>query len=127
MIIQWLTLLGLMLVIGLWLASMRERERALRAARGICQAHEVQLLDETVGLSGVRVRRHDGWLQCQWRYAFEVSLRGHDRYAGQLWMAGGRVVGLHAGWPPPPADAMDVDTRVVDLLTRMRRQDQDAT
>jgi len=127
MITQWLTLLGLMLAIGLWLASMRGRERALRAARGICHAQEVQLLDETVGLSGVRLRRHDGWLQLQWRYAFEVSLHGHDRYAGQLWMAGGRVVGMHANWPPPPTDAMDMDTRVVALLTRVRRQDEDAT
>lgn len=125
MITQWLTLLALMLVIGLWLASMRGRERALRAARGVCQSQEVQLLDETVGLSGVRVRRHQGWLQLQWRYAFEVSLHGHDRHAGHLWMAAGRMIALHADWPMPPADALDA--RVVDLLARARRRDGDAT
>lgn len=125
MITQWLTLLGLMLVIGLWLASMRGRERALRAARGICQAQSVQLLDETVGLSGARLRRHQGWLQWHWRYAFEVSLHGHDRYAGHLWMAGGRVVGLHAEWPAPPANVLDMEPGVAALLARVRRQDDE--
>lgn len=123
MITQWLTLLGLMLVIGLWLAAMRSRERALRAARGICKAQVVQLLDESVGLSGLRLRRHHGRLQWMLRYAFEVSLDGQDRHAGHLWMAGRRVVGLHGDWPPPPGDALDMDPKVVDLLQRVRHRD----
>lgn len=123
MITQWLTLLGLMLAIGLWLAALRSRDRALLAARNICRTQEVQLLDETVGLDGWRLRRHRGRLQWMLRYAFEVSLDGHDRHPGHLWMAGGRVIGLHGDWPPPPADALDVDSKVSDLLERMRHKD----
>ncbi len=128
MITEWLTLLGLMLALGLWLGAMRSRERALHAARGICRTQVVQLLDETVGLSGLRLRRHHGWLQWMLRYDFEVSLDGHDRYSGHLWMAGGRVIGLHGQWPAPPSDALDVGPKVIDLLQRAgRRDDADAT
>lgn len=123
MITQWLTLLFLMLVIGLWLAAMRSRDLALHAARGICRSQDVQLLDETVGLSGLRLqRREDGRLQWTLRYAFEVSLDGHDRYAGSVWMAGGRVTALHGNWPSPDSGALDVDSKVTDLLHRIGHQ-----
>jgi hypothetical protein len=124
MITQWLTLLGLMLVIGLWLAAMRSRDLALHAARGICRSQDVQLLDETVGLSGLRLRRgQDGRLQWVLRYAFEVSRDGHDRHAGLLWMAGGRVVAMRGDWPSPATDALDVHSKVTDLLRRIGRRD----
>ncbi|GAB3034019.1 hypothetical protein GCM10027285_15940 [Oleiagrimonas citrea] len=122
MINEWLFLLGLMAAIGLWLAAMRNRERALHAARGICKTQGVQLLDESVGLSGLRLRRHDGLPQWMLRYAFEVSLDGQDRHTGHLWMAGGRVTGLHTGWPQRTLEEVaDPDHAVVDLLQRARR------
>ncbi|MBB6184037.1 DUF3301 domain-containing protein [Oleiagrimonas soli] len=117
---EWLFLLALMAVIGLWLSAMRSRELALRAARSICKAQSVQLLDESVGLSGLRLRRGEGLPQWMLRYAFEVSLNGQDRHAGHLWMVSGRVVDLHTEWPTPEASA-GAETQVVDLMQRVRR------
>jgi hypothetical protein len=125
MITQWLTLLFLMLVIGLWLAAMRSRDLALHAARGICRSQDVQLLDESIGLSGLRLqRRQDGRLQWTLRYAFEVSQDGHDRYAGYVWMAGGRVIAMHGNWPSPASGALDVNSKVAELMRRIGHRDQ---
>ena len=55
-----LLLIVLMAIAGTWLVLSRARDRAIREARWRCQQHGLQLLDETVGLSGVRVRRFRG-------------------------------------------------------------------
>lgn len=111
MIEEWLYLLALIAAVGLWLAALRARELALQAARNLCSAHSVQLLDETVGLAGLRPRRHHGRLRLALRYSFEVSLDGSDRHRGDLWMLDGRVVAASTPWqqalepvsPPMPA------------------------
>jgi hypothetical protein len=87
-------LLGLLAIIGLWLKLSRGREQAIGEARQQCRQHGLQLLDETVGLRGVRVLRQKGpWLleRC---YTFEVSIDGNDREPGKLWMVGRTVTGL---------------------------------
>jgi hypothetical protein len=123
MITEWLSLLTLIGVIGVWIGAMRSRERALHAARRICSAQSVQLLDETVGLGGLRLRRRDGLLRLMLRYDFEVSLDGLDRYPGHLWMVGGHVVEIGSHWSPRVSDSehLDAERQVVDLLGRMRR------
>ena len=124
MIGQWLLFLCMLAVAGLWLGAMRSRERALAAARRICAAHGVQLLDETVGLSGLRLRRHHGMLELMLRYGFEVSLDGCDRRPGHLWMAGGRVARVATNWTPPGAIVgEDAGKTVVDLLQRLHKPD----
>lgn len=124
MIGQWLLFLGMLAAAGLWLGAMRSRERALASARRICAAHAVQLLDETVGLSGLRLRRHHGMLQLMLRYGFEVSVEGLDRQPGTLWMAGGRMVSATTNWLPPDANGSgNAEKTVVDLLQRLRKQD----
>ncbi|OOG45609.1 DUF3301 domain-containing protein [Rhodanobacter sp. C01] len=81
-----LLLLVLAAIVGLWLKLSVARERAVREARRQCQQHGLQLLDETVGLRGVRLRRINGLRRLERCYGFEVSIDGHDREPGRLWM-----------------------------------------
>ena len=57
-----LLLLALGGIVGLWLKLSVARERAVQEARRQCQQHGLQLLDETVGLRGVRLLRVNGLL-----------------------------------------------------------------
>jgi hypothetical protein len=80
--------------IGLWLKLSVARERAVREARRQCEQHGLQLLDETVGLRSVRLRRIDGWRRFERCYSFDVSIDGDDREPGRLWMIGQALSGL---------------------------------
>jgi hypothetical protein len=86
-----IALLAFAAVAGLWFKSTRARERAVDEARRQCAHHGLQLLDETVGLRSVRVRRVDGRRQLEVGYGFEVSAHGDDRQEGRLWMRGDRL------------------------------------
>lgn len=81
-----LLLLVLGAVVALWLRLSVARERAVREARRQCQQHGLQLLDETVGLRGLRLRLINGRRRVERCYGFEVSIDGHDREPGRLWM-----------------------------------------
>ncbi|GLQ96713.1 DUF3301 domain-containing protein [Dyella mobilis] len=87
-------LLVLVLLVGLWLRLSRARDRAIQEARSRCQQHGLQLLDETVGLSGWRLRRFGDQRVLERRYSFEVSIDGNDREAGHLWMIGNVLTAL---------------------------------
>lgn len=87
-------LLALLGLIGAWLKFSRGREQAVDEARRQCRQHGLQLLDETVGLRSLRLRRGPGPLQLERCYTFEVSIDGDDREPGRLWMIGRRVTGL---------------------------------
>lgn len=89
-----LLLLVLVAVIGAWLRLSVARERAVREARRQCQQHGLQLLDETVGLRAVRLRRVHGLRRLERCYGFEVSVDGHDREPGRLWMLGDALSSL---------------------------------
>ncbi|MFC4762341.1 DUF3301 domain-containing protein [Dyella koreensis] len=86
-----LLLLGL---IGLWLKLSRARELAMAEARRQCERHGLQLLDETVGLRSLRLRRLDGRHVLERCYTFEVSIDGNDREPGRLWLVERRLTGL---------------------------------
>ncbi|MBQ4856472.1 DUF3301 domain-containing protein [Rhodanobacter sp. B2A1Ga4] len=89
-----LLLLALGAIVGLWLKLSVARERAVQEARQQCQRHGLQLLDETVGLRGVRLRRVNGLRMIERCYGFEVSIDGHDREPGRLWMIGNALSSL---------------------------------
>lgn len=119
-------LIALLGCIVLWLEMLRSRERALTAARGLCQRHGVQLLDETVGLNGMRIRRRDGRLEVQRRYGFEVSQDGSDRHRGHLWMAGGRIISASTPWPTA-TDSTVIDLQALRRLSRLPVQPHSGT
>lgn len=87
-------LLVLVLMAGAWLRLSRARDRAIQEASTRCQQHGLQLLDETVGLSGIRLRRIADRRVLERRYSFEVSIDGNDREAGHLWMIGNTLTAL---------------------------------
>lgn len=93
-LITLLLLLVLMAIGGMWLTLSRARDRAIQEARSRCQQYGLQLLDETVGLSGLRLRRLNGQRFIERRYSFEVSIDGDDREAGHLWMVGNMLTAL---------------------------------
>jgi hypothetical protein len=77
-----------------WLKLSVARERAVHEARRQCEQHGLQLLDETVGLRSIRLRRIDGWRRLERCYTFEVSIDGDDREPGRLWMIDQVMSGL---------------------------------
>ena len=118
-------LLALAAVVGAWLKSTRSRERAVDEARRQCMQHGLQLLDETVGLNGLRLRRVGGHRQLELGYGFEVSAHGDDRLAGRLWMRGGRLAGLSLpgiGRPLPDAIDQPVDSHDTPESEPLERQ-----
>ena len=87
-------LLVLGATVGLWLKLSVARERAVCVARQQCRLHGLQLLDETVGLRALRLRRVNGLRRVERGYGFEVSIDGHDREPGRLWMIGDALTDL---------------------------------
>jgi hypothetical protein len=107
-----LLLLVLGAIVGLWLKLSTARERAVQEARRQCAQHGLQLLDETVGLRGVRLRRVNGLRMIERCYGFEVSIDGHDREPGRLWMIGNALVGLSL----PTIESLSRDAAVHAVL-----------
>ena len=90
------TLLILAAVGAWWWLSMQAREHAVRAARNACRTFEVQLLDETVALRGLRpLRAADGRLRLRRLYQFEFTRSGGERYRGHVALLGARLMDVH--------------------------------
>ena len=89
-------ILLLALVLFFWVDSLRARERALAAGRAACQRYGVQLLDETVAASALRLGRDsEGRLRIRRVFAFEFSDTGNNRRHGSIVILGAEVQDLH--------------------------------
>ena len=81
-----------------WLDSLKARDAAIAAARRACESEDLQLLDETVASSNIRLERDDdGVLRLRRAYAFEYSDTGDNRRRGSVVMLGRRVILLNVG------------------------------
>ncbi|MEO8717043.1 MAG: DUF3301 domain-containing protein [Burkholderiales bacterium] len=79
----------------LWIDSLRAREHAITAGRAACVRYGVQLLDETVSFTRLRVARDDeGRLRLRRTYVFEFSETGDNRRQGAIVMLGARLEDL---------------------------------
>lgn len=79
-----------------WIDSLRARERALDAGRRACERYGVQLLDETVQFSRLRLARDDeGRVRLRRTYSFEFSDTGNNRRQGAIVMLGAELADLH--------------------------------
>jgi hypothetical protein len=95
-------ILFLAAVAWLWLDSLKVREAAVRAAREICAAEGLLLLDDTVAISSLRLRRgEDGTVRLQRSYDFEFSDTGNNRLKGSVVMLGHQLVLLNVGLTAP--------------------------
>jgi len=85
----------------LWLDSLKAREAAVRAAREVCVAEGLQLLDWTVAITSLKLARNEsGRIQLQRAYDFEYSDTGNNRLKGNVVLRGHRVVVFNVGMRP---------------------------
>ncbi len=93
--------LALLAALYLWQNALRARDHARALGHDLCARAGVQLLDQSVTLAGLAfVRNAAGQLRLRRRYAFEVSIDGHDRHRGGLTMLDGRAL----SWSLPGGD-----------------------
>ena len=96
-----LEFVGILILGGLawlWFDSLKAREAAIRAAREVCAAEGLMLLDYTVAISGLKPKRgEDGRFRLQRAYDFEYTDTGNNRLKGSLVLLGHRLVILNVG------------------------------
>lgn len=84
----WLLLLAIALLIWTWMDALSARERAIRYGRELCLKAGVQLLDQTVSMTRLRLALVAGLPTVIRRYGFDVSIDGSDRHRGHLDLRG---------------------------------------
>lgn len=91
----------LLAAVWLWWSSAQCRETAATLARRACKQCSVQLLDETVSLSKLRLQRNSkGHISIARSYSFEFSTSGDNRRSGVISLLGHQLTSMH----------LDVDT-----------------
>ena len=87
-----LLLIFMAALLWFWQQSLRAREIAAAAARELCKRQDLQLLDATVALAGLSLRRHPrGHIALLRTYQFEYSSDGDRRQRGFVLILGMRV------------------------------------
>lgn len=82
----------------LWFDSLQARAIGLRMARSACAADNLQLLDDTVAITGLTLARNDdGQLQLRRTYDFDFSDTGDNRRRGSVVLLGQKVVLVNVG------------------------------
>lgn len=79
-------------VLVFWWKTQGVKQLAFRAAQRHCDELGLQLLDQSVMLRGLGIKRH-GWgrLRVRRKFGFEFSSTGEERYRGEVWMLDGAV------------------------------------
>lgn len=89
----WLTLMAALL--AFWWHSDQIKNLTLQQIARVCHQQGLQLLDQTMVLSGLwLVRDPDGVLAIRRRYRFEFSSTGTSRYSGEVVLLGRSIVSL---------------------------------
>ncbi len=75
-----------------WYSSIQAREIAILAAKMRCESQGLILLDQTIVLSKIRLRRDPkGEMRFEREYQFEFSSNGDDRFEGMMILHAGRI------------------------------------
>lgn len=92
-----ISLIVLMLLIAwFWFDSITSREKAIRTGRELAERWDLQLLDETVACSKIRLGRNNrGQARVMRTYEFEVSTNGADRLPCHLVLLGKQLQSWH--------------------------------
>ncbi|OUD11743.1 DUF3301 domain-containing protein [Thioflexithrix psekupsensis] len=85
----WVMLAILLGFAWFWFDSLRAREQVIYLARHLCQQYDLQLLDQTVSLQRLSLKR-EGFGQIKWlrHYQFEFSSDGANRLKGTVILYG---------------------------------------
>lgn len=79
-----------------WRDGMKARERAVEAGRAACERYQLQVLDDTVSFSRLRLARdEEGRLKVRRTYTFEFSDTGNNRRHGAIVTLGDELADLH--------------------------------
>jgi hypothetical protein len=106
-----------------WQNALRARDLARALGHDLCAKAGVQLLDQSVTLSGVGFTRNaEGRLRLRRNYAFEISLDGRDRHRGGLQMLDGRLLSWSLPFEHAPPPSVPSGSNVV-LLRRPSASD----
>lgn len=85
-------LIGVGLALWFWQQSLRARELAIHSAEELCRRQGLQLLDGTVALNALRLRRNNrGHIALQRTYLFDYSRDGDLRQQGFVLLLGLRL------------------------------------
>ena len=96
----------LLLSAWLWLDSIAKREIAINYGRELAGRYHLQLLDETVACTQIRIGRDSrGHAQLQRLYEFEVSASGAERMQCNLQLLGKQLQTWHIPPYVQPGDA----------------------
>ncbi|MEY6433839.1 DUF3301 domain-containing protein [Thioalkalicoccus limnaeus] len=87
-----------------WLDSLRAREIALGICQAACAQRDLQLLDQTVALRRLGLRRTLAGLRFRRVYRFDYSDETLDRYSGHLVLIGLDLEEVSFGLPSAPDD-----------------------
>lgn len=88
------------LILLFWFETLRMREYVIRRCKSTCEAAGLQLLDQSVALSAISLKRdRNGRWRIHRRYQFHVSESGADRYTGHLILTGTRLEAVHIEGP----------------------------
>jgi hypothetical protein len=85
-----------------WFSAAEALERARAHAQAACGRAGVQLLDATVALRRVRIRRFAEGFMLERRYAFEFSPDGVNRVQGWIELRGRELVSATVPFAAPP-------------------------
>ena len=98
-----LFLIILGLLVWFWQDSLRHREYAIQQCKNACKEMELQLLDQTIALRSISLKRDSkNTLKFMRRYTFEFSINGIDRYKGYIVLHGGNIEHTQFDHPDGP-------------------------
>ena len=120
-----LFLLFVLSAIYVWHSALRARERAIFLSRALCADARVQLLDQSVALRRLGLRRVPGSGLRVWRcYGFDVSTDGSDRVRCSLDLLDGEIAAYDipgtTNATSPPAPERGSSGNVIELRPRER-------
>lgn len=79
-------------LVWFWYDSIGAKEKAKLTGRDYCGRGNVQLLDDTVALTKLRLKRNQlGRLNFYRVFKFEFSSNGDDRYSGKIMLLGRKI------------------------------------
>jgi len=83
------------LLLAYWWSAQGIRQIALNSAKRHCQDMDVQMLDGSIALYRIWLRRDEQGKMRFWRsYAFEFTSTGVERYRGQVVLLGRNILSI---------------------------------
>lgn len=91
------------IIVWLWQDALRCREYAIQQCRKICNEMNVQLLDETVALASIYLKKDSSNRgRLLRRYNFEISPEGAMRRNGFIILSGCKIIHIEIDLPDGP-------------------------